>query len=371
MDSFDALYYPNSGCSPLTLAKSILVFDSITFYDHTSIVVGKVATVGHDSHMRQVIEPLKKEGFSVKVLKPLGGPVEHELKTLIDADLTNASYRKAFYKLVQTDPTFLLTKAPNGDYGQYGDADNYRKKILSLTEADIPSSVSDLEGFEPKKGTLPPEVIAGLIMALDSFNLNFSAFTALDENVHLFGDSKGMDLLLKAKFAADNAMQKGDRGISQAVAFALMEQLIPNEAFVGKSITDIARFKNKRHIERERFKERILEITVELQDLSGAKKDAKVKELLYKTLIPQVRNYQNSTAKVWDTFFKESIKAVVYDSDTIAKQVATFLPLSVSAALMSATASIGKAIVPHLVDALADKKDLDRNNPYAYLMRYR
>jgi hypothetical protein len=371
MDSFDALYYPNSVCSPLTLAKSILVFDSLTFYDHTSIIIGKVGTVGHDSPMRQAIEPLKAEGYKIQVLKPLGGPVENELKALINADLTNSEYRKAFHRLVQNDPTFLMTKVPNGNYGKYGDGDSYRKRILSLKESDIPSSISELEDFEAKDGSITPEANAGLIMALDSFNLNFSAFTAIEESVHLFGDSKGMDMLLKAKFAANDAIKAADKGISQAIAFALMEHLIPNKAFYGKAVTDIVRFRNKRHKELERFKERILELTIELQDLSGSAKQAKVKELLYKTLIPEVRSYQNSTAKVWNTFFKESINTVVYDADTIAKEVAALLPLSVAVALLAAAANVGKAVVPNLVNALSEKKDLERNNPYAYLMRYK
>lgn len=364
------LYYPNDGCSPLTLAKSLLVFDELTFYDHTSILIGKLGTVGHQSHMRGYIELLKQEGYSLNVVEPLGGPVENELKTLIDADIQNANYRKSFVRMMRVDPTFLLTKVPNGNYGKYGDGAAYRQRILALKDGDIPASVAELEAFVPTDG-IPPEINAGIMMALDSFNLNFSAYAAIDNDYQLFGDSVGMDLLLKAKFAANDAMRAADKGISQAVAFSLLENIIPNEAFYHKSITDIARFRNEMHKERERFKERVLELTVELQDLSGANKQQKIKEILYKTMVPEVRNFQNLTAKNWDTFFKESTKAVIYDADTITKQVTAVLPLSIPGALLIAAASIGKSVVPHLVDYLANKKELNRINPYAYLTKFK
>jgi hypothetical protein len=370
MKPFRAFYYANDACSPVTLAKSILAFDEITFYDHTSILIGKVGTVGHHSHMRGYIEPFAKEGYKIEVLEPIGGPIEDDLKTLIDADISNQAFREVFYKLMHNDPYFLMTKVHDGNYGKYGDGEAYRKRILELKLEEIPSSVDEIAQWSPTEDSIPPEINIASTMALDAFHLNFAGYASLDRDYQLFGDSVGMDMLLKAKFAGGNKFEDVDKGISQNLAYALIDHVVPVAAFKGKKFTDIIHFRNDTANERQRFKERIMEMTVELKDLSGANKVQKIDELIYKSLLPEVRTFQNSLAKNRDTVFKDSVKSVVLDADTIAKEVATILPLSVSVALLAATAHIGKAIVPNLVDYLATKKDIERRNPYSYLMKF-
>jgi hypothetical protein len=371
MDAFRAIYYPNSDCSPLTLAKAILIFDELTFYDHASINTGNIGTIGHDSHMRHgPVQVLQKEGYSIRVLKPADGPIEDELQKLIDEDLGNDRFRKVFFELIHNDASFLISKVPNGNYGEYGNAEEYRKKILTLTDDQIPRSTKEIKAADVSSG-ITPELTIVLAMIMDSFNLNFSAYTAIDEGIHLFGNSKGMDLLLKAKFESSKDQMLADKGISQNVAFALMEHLVPNGAFYGKSIEDIARFRNETAKLRDKFKERILELTVEFQELGGLAKEKKAKEILYKQLLPEARTFQERSLKNWDNFFKESVQAVAYDSDDIIREVLAVLPLSVTAALVATAARVGKAVVPNLVNYLQEKSEIERTNPYAYLMKLR
>ena len=318
--------------------------------------------------MRSVIDSLKKEGYNLTVFEPIGGPIEDELKLLINADLSNPDFRQTFFRLIHNDPTFILTKVADGNYGKYGDGYAYRKRILSLKDDEIPRTVDELESFVPTD-SMPPEMTIALVMALDSFNLNFSGYVSDQREYQLFGDSKGMDMLIKAKFAGDNKFEAADKGISQAVAFAMLERMIPNSALERKSAIDIVRYRNKMHKERERFKEHVLQITAELQELSGDEKQKRVFEIINKYLVPEARSFQEAADKNWDTLFGESIKAVIYKADDLARQIATVLPLSVTMAMLTAAAGIGKTLVPHIVDYYTKKKQIDRTNPYAYLMK--
>jgi hypothetical protein len=307
----------------------------------------------------------------MKVVKPKGGPVVDELKDLIDADLKNPSFRKTFFQLIQNDPTFLMTKVHDGNYGIYGDGASYRKRILELKDTDVSHSVQEIEEFKAgNDGSLTPEITTALSMAMDSFNLNFSAYMSVEEGLHLLGDSRAMDMMLKAKFSDKKLEVAADKGISESVAFSLMEHTIPNSAFIGKKFEDIVRFRNHTAVQRDRFKERVLELTVDLQDLAGAEKHKKVDELIYKVLVPELRLFQERQAKNWDNFFSESMKSVLHSAKDISTQVAQTLPLSIMAGLVAAAAQMGVTVMPHLIDYLAAKKEVERTNPYAYLMKF-
>jgi hypothetical protein len=370
MQPFKALYYPSDECHPLTLAKSILVFDEVTFYDHTSITVGNMGTVGHHSHMRGFIEPFKREGYTLNVMEPIGGPIENELQTLINVDIQNENFRRAFFKLVQKDTSFLVSKVPNGNYGKYGTADEYRKAILSVEEKDYPSSVEEIATLKPTEDAISPIMNLGLMMIHDSFNMNFSGYTAIDEDLHLFGDSTGMDTLLKTKFTIPGNFQRADRGVTQAVAFSLLDHVIPPSAFMGKKFTDIIHYRNEMHEERDRFKERILQMTVDLQNLAGSSKQQKIQEVLYRSLLPELRSYQRLSSRAWDHLFQESLRAISDDAEKIANDIVTVLPLGIPQAILAAAAHVGKDVLPHLVDFAITKKQLARENPYSYLMRF-
>jgi hypothetical protein len=235
MDIFRVLYFPSSDCSPLTLAKAILIFDEINFFDHPSIAFRNVGTIGHDSRIRKILPELKNEGYSINVIKPGSGPIEGEIEKIIDSDLSNEEFRKIFYRLMHNDPSFILRKVPNGNYGKLGSAEELRKKILSLQDRDIPRSVEEIKRFKPDEYGISPSIHVAISMASDSYQLNFASYIAVDKDLNLFGDSRGMNLLLNSKF---NGIQPGSakKSLTHQVTFTLMERLISDKAFVGKSI---------------------------------------------------------------------------------------------------------------------------------------
>lgn len=370
MDPFKVLYYPNSECHPLTLARSILVFDELLFLDHPSLTFTGVGTVGHDSMMRQIVAPLQREGYQVKVIKPKDGPVEGELQNIINADLANGAFRETFFQLIKNDPSFLMTKVPNGDYGKYGDADNLRRKILSLAPTDVPSSVEEIKRFKVIDG-MTPEIIIALTMAADSYMLNLSTYLAIDQEVHLFGDSRGMDMLLSAKLSEQAEKTSRQDDFSHKLAFTLLEHLIPTESFVGKDILDIARFRNKMTKEREKFKEHILEFTAGLSNLSVEEREFKLHEILHRYLLPEARGYQNKLADNWDKFFKGSSKAVLKDQGQITQVVVSVFSHSLATALLLGALRAGSQVLPHLIEYLKEKESINRKNPYTYLMKFK
>lgn len=369
MNPFKVFYYPNSECSPLVLAKGILVFDEITFFDHPSLTFPKFGTIGHDSFMRSAIPTLEKEGYPMIVVKPGDGPVEGELQKIIDADLANEEFRKTFLQLLRNDPSFLIRRVPEGNYGKQGDAKTYRRAILNVDEVNIPKTVEEIRNYKPSEG-IPPEINIALGMVSDSFNLNFASFVAMQQNLELFGDSRGMDMLLKAKYQSPGGKQGKNSGAAHKMAFTLLERLVPTKAFDGKSIVDIVRFRNKMSNQRDKFKDRIMGLTLELANLKDQEQEQKFEKLLYKEVIPEIKNYENLIEDNWDNFFKESIKSIFSDSDHTYQLVIAALAISYWTALMVGVAKIGKDIVPKLADFLVAKRALERRNPYAYLMKF-
>lgn len=364
-NKFKVLYYPNCECHPLVLAKSILVFDEITFFDHPSLNFNRVGNVGHDSSMRQLQGLLNNEGFNLKVLKPNSGPVEGEIKNIIDVDLSNDNFRRTFLQLVHNDPSFII---PKGNYGKYGTAENLRQLIVNTKDSEIPRSCDEISSFKPKDG-IPPEILIATKMAFDSYQFNLSMYYAINEELQLFGDSKGMDLLLNAKLNTKNNQQKIRDDISHKIAFTLLENIIPNEAFNGKTIVDIVHFRNKMSKERELFKERILEITSKI-DTNVEGKD-NIEKIIFGTIVPEVRNYQNMIADNWDNFFKKGTKVILNNTDQMAELiVATILSQSLITPLLATALKIGKEILPNLIDFLKEKEKINRTNPYLYLMKF-
>ena len=375
MDLFKVFYYPNSECSPLVLAKSMLVFDEIVFFDHPSISLPTFGTIGHPSGMRQTAFHLSQHhGYNIRVVEPAGGPVEGEIQKIIDADLANDDFKETFFKLMRKDPTFLAdtaTRARDHDFGKYGSADNYKKELLKIKPEDIPQTTDELGSFKPTEFPLPPEITIATKIATDSYQLNYAAYAASDDGLQLFGDSVGMDMLLTAKFRSVKADDPGTASIAHKVAFSLLEHIIPNEAFQGKKFTDILDFRNNMHDDREKFKERILELTVEIQGVAGKAQQKQIDEIIFAHLLPEVRDYQNKLAKGWDTFFKESSRAVISDLQNTADLVAKMLPVSLPAALLAGAIEASTKVAPSLIDYLTDKQALNRTNPYAYLMKFK
>jgi hypothetical protein len=369
MEPFHVLYYPNSDCQPLSLAKAILVFDEVTFFDHPSINFAKVGTVGHPSGMRHPAHLLKEEGYQINIIEPKGGPIEGELESIIDADLDNDEYRQIFFRLLRNDQSFLMNKGQNGNYGKYGDGEAYRQGLLGVTDAEVPRTSADIRSFDPVDG-IPPAISIAMSMAADSYKLNFSTYLAAQKGIHLFGDSKGMDMLLNAKLKLAPPGAHGEGGISQQLAFTLLEHLIPNEAFRGKKLIDVVRFRNEMYKDREKFKERVMEFSVEHQNLTGESREQKLKQVLYKQLLPEARDYQYRLAENWDKFFKDGTTAIISESDRLAALVVTVLPFSYPAALLAGAAHVGAKLMPHLVSYLKEKEALNRRNPYNYLMRF-
>ena len=367
MEKFRVLYYPNSDCHPLVLAKAILVFDEVNFFDHPSITFSKAGTVGHNSGIRNIADNINKEGFRLNVCELPSGRVENELSKLIDSDLKNPEFRKVFFQLVRNDPTFLMTKVPNGNYGMYGSAEEYRKRLVELTDDNVPHSVEELNQIDVKDG-ITPELNAAMIMASDSHMLNFSTFLAADKDLDMFGESVGMEKLLCAKVGADSS---SSQAISSRVAYKLLDSFVPNTAFRGKTLVDIVRFRNKVAKDREKFKEHILELTVDIQSSNEKGKKQRTNEIVYQKLLPEARKYQNALADNWDEFFKESSKAVIAGKGQTTQLLLSILPISFSAALLAGAVEIGSQIMPHLIDYLKGKEAIERKNPFSYLMKFR
>jgi hypothetical protein len=371
MDLFKVLYYPNSECSQLTLAKSILVFDEMTFIDHPSVVIENIGTVGHPSMARHYAHILKPEGYKIEVLQLNDGPLSSEIKRIVDGDLSNDNYRRTFFKLIQNDPSFLMSMIPDGNYGDAGTEVEYRKRLLTAKDSDVPRTVAAIESYKPDPRTaLPPEMLIALYMSVDSFKLSLATYIAADENTNLFGDSVGMDMLLTSRLTGDSNSSIEHQSVSHKMAYTLLEKLIPNKSFVGKQLTDIVRFRNSTAKERKKFNEHILEYTIELQNFAGKEQTRKFDEVLYSKLLPEARTYQEAFARSWDKFFKESTSAVISDSKNIAQVAVTMLPVSHSAALLSVSAELGLKLLPSTIQYLKTREMLKRNNPYAYLMKF-
>lgn len=365
MDLFNIIYYPNSQCHPLTLARSILVFDEITFFDHPSLTFQGMGTVGHDSLMRTAVEPLRREGYTIRVVKTPDGPVEGELEKLVDADLENHEFRKVFFTLIRNDPSFLIEMVPPGQYGK-NTAETLRQNILDTHPADVPHRVSEMRNVDFSNG-IPENILIALRMAEDSHLLNMSVFFAINNGLQLFGDSKGMDMLLRSKFSKPS---NGNTSISHLIAFKLIENIIPNEAFRHKKLIDIVRFRNETVRERNKFKERVLEASIALQRLSYNDQKKLIDKIVYKELLPEARNFQNAMADNWDKFFKDSTKSLIKNSHQIVQIVATILPTSLPAALLAGASQIGVSTLPYLIDYLKEKEKIERKNPYSYLMKF-
>jgi hypothetical protein len=370
MDKFKVLYYPNSECNGYVLARATLVFDEITFFDHPSLVFQSMGTVGHDSGMRAIAPALLKEGYKINIVKPTGGVVEGELEKIIDADLTNKNYRDTFMRLVRNDPSFLTDMVHDGNYGKYGTAENLRSILKTIPESQVPHTVDEIRSHKPKDGISPEHLIA-MSMALDSYKFNLASYLSTEKDVQLFGDSVGMDLLLNAKFSGSEKTKNENKSIAHSVAFTLLEHMIPDEAFKGKSIKDTIRFRNEMAKEREKYKERILEITSDIISKNGSLSQKQLEEILYKKLLPEIRGYQNKMADNWEKLFKDSLKSVMSDSHHITQFIITSLVTQSIAAVMLASAlRVGMKVAPHVIDYFAEKSKLNRSNPYIYLMKF-
>ena len=353
----------------LTLARAILVFDEISFLDHPTLSFLRAQTVGHHSEIRHVSEMLQKEGYKIQVLKPNDQSVGGELEKLIDVDLGNHEFRKVFFRLIQADPSFLVYKALHGNLEDRNKVKAAETAILNVQPQEVPHTISEIKNADYSKG-MPPNILIALVMAMDSHQYNLSSQIAIEQNRQLFGDNLGMELLLKAKFNKHSLAMTNVNGISHMIAFKLMESLIKNEAFHGKKITDIARFRNKMAKERERFTEHVLSMTVGLNDLDYVQQSITIDEILYKDLLPEAREYQNKLADNWGNFFKSSSSAVIADSKDLVQIFMTILPVSFPQAFLVAAASLGKSIAPSLIKFWNDKESIDRRNPYVYLMKF-
>src|SRR5690606_6523291 len=165
-------------------------------------------------------------------------------------------------------------------------------------------------------------------------------------------DSPGMASLLDAKLN-DPRIAIGDKsqGLAHQLAFTLLEKLIPNEAFKGKTLVDVVRFRNKTEKEREKFQERILQLATTFESYTFGQDKRRVQQLIDSELLPEAREYQYKLAENWDKFFKESTKSVLGDASQIGQFIGvTIFTQSVEAAMLAGAARVGMKIFPHLID---------------------
>jgi len=377
------LYYSAPECSYETLARSILLFDEIHFFDRPSINLRytesdtQVGTVGRDSSLRRY--DFGKEGMEVHIHKPFSGPLENTVFVdLIKRDMANDKFVTSFMEGFLGDEQFRYLFLPKGKYGGGLDDKEIYERLKCIDFSKYPISLDFFLSGEPEVGDSWSEQRLVKLLLFDlveaSFLHNHALLSCVNNDVFPVTDFAVSADLLRAKcFDAYEGLEKKDAPRNLAKSELLLRlsiALIPDELLRKKRLSKLNEFSHK-YIEDRKAIYALLDEQIEsCGGLQDPREYDRAISSLYETKIePLIRDFNNKTTDLWEQTFKESIKDVVSSAPQISNLLISLVAgLSLEDTLIRALGIGGVMVGKNVMEHVVSKRRIVRNSTLSYLL---
>ena len=368
------LYYPDFAADYSTLVKSIILFDEIHFMDRSSRTFdGQSLTIGSHSPMRQYEERFRAEGVPLYVHEPPSGFVSGELRTAVEADLTDLVFLRRFQEGLQSSLNFRNLQIQPGNYGNGETHETIFQKLVAIkpTENLAPVAILEDKTIRPFDFTTEAGILKTFVekAAFCSERLNFALKVGATESFSPLADMSPYGSLLGAKYSrAIAAASAGGASIFPTdLSLAIVDELIPAERLGQMTIEHAVKIRKETESERAAFLDHVLTLQARLGALpAGSDYAATIDKIITTEIRPAAREYRNKLDSIWEKLLGNiAAGAVAWAGSSAMVQLLGDLSLE---KILLAGASASSFVAAKGIEAILAERATTRDCALAFLL---
>jgi len=368
------LYYPDFGADYSTLVKSIILFDEIHFMDRSSRTFdGQSLTIGSHSPMRQYEKSFRNEGVPIYVHEPPSGFVTGELRSAVEADLTDLGFLRRFQEGLQSSRRFRDSQIQPGNYGNGETHETIFEKLaaIKLHESLAPVAILEDRNIRPFTFTTEAGILKTFVekAAFCSERLNFALKVGATESFSPLADMPPYGNMLSAKY--NRAIASASSGSGEIfptdLSLAIVDELVPAERLEQIKIEHAIKIRKETEAERTAFLDHVLTLQARLGALpAGSDYAATINKIITTEIRPAVAEYRRKLDTIWEKLLGDVVKGAVTWAGSSA--LIQFLGDLSWEKILLAGASATSFVAVQTVDAILTERAATRDCALAFLV---
>jgi hypothetical protein len=371
-------YYPSFWPDPMTLVKSILLFDEIHFMDRPSFMFGQLGvefgTVGCASPMRQFEKAFRDGGVPIYVHDAPGGPVHGKFLERIKADITDKEFLIRFQRGLIESPRFRDLIVQPGNYGDGRDQSDIVKLLVEVPVDMLTDPLAALadKGIKPFDTSTPDARAKLFVMDATtcSTTLNFGLHVSSREGFTPLADANPFQSLLATKYsrAIDVLGRSGTRNVRATdLSFSLFDELLPTEQIENLDMEQVVQYRRESSRDREAFLEHLYELEAKLGAISTeVDYHDEIRRVIDSEVRPAIRTFRNALDSTREKLYGRILKSAAGFAVT-SDAVRIFGDLSWPH-LLGLAGLAGGGLLAASVDALLENRAARRECSISYLL---
>lgn len=374
-DKVRALYYPDFWVSFPTLIECILLFDEIHFMDRPSLTFdGRQLTIGMASPIRQYEQSFRDQGVPIYVHNPPSGLVSDELREVVEADLSDATFAGSFQEGLRTSQHF---RDLNIQPGNYSAVETHETVFQRLAAIDLRDSTSLLDvhkrldirpyDFSHPEGSLKTFVS---LAAFCSAKMNFALQVGSTEAFSPLADMAPYGALLSAKYKrAVTFAAIGGRAITATdLSLAILDELVPSHVLASITIDDAIKYRKESELARDGFWEHLLALQAKLGDVPmGGDYVATIDKIIATEVRPAATVFRNKLNAIYEKFLGQITGAAVLAAGSPAV-IQIFGDVTLEKLLLFGVVPTAAIVAKDAIDALIALRSAGRDCAFSYLL---
>jgi hypothetical protein len=361
------LFSGDSGCTPSTLKRLMIIAEEIGFMDRPSISLPGFTTIGHASPLRAFEQALRHTEVKLSVYQPPSGPIGPLYKRYLEADLNNHDFRNVFLSGLRDSPEFARKFIQlEADYGQGTGKDLLAALLSDRTLGTVELPGTGLEGrpsqFQDAAGRR-----AALRVLLAEASFHVTNAMVVSENI---GSLPVTDDPLIAKLmclrASANAYVGGTSQMAPWLGLEIAAAVIPDRALEKLKYTDILDYRSSTKDAYRAWFTELNNIASEIDSMPPTELARALPKIKATRLTPKVVEYTSEMKSVADKLYGDLLKAFVR-YPVPALSLAYCFDFSLSQAITAFAAALTPAI-PAVIDYVQARRNTTRRHGVAYLI---
>jgi len=360
------LYSGASFCDKPVLKRLLVVGEEIYFMDRPSVTFKKWGTIGHDSFARRI----DSSGSAVVIgaIAPPSGPAERLYSPYIEADIKNFEFAKIVLegfcfsddfasKFIQFDANYGSSKGKEIVQALRSD-----KELLGGSfdlEIDGPN-MFDISSAETRRGTFK------IILIEASINVTSTVIVAEESGTIPVSEDPYIARLIGLR-VSDSAYVGGTSRVAPYIGLDIAKAVIPDQVLARLSIQEILKYREKAKDAYTAWNTEINRAAASIGCLRGNTVQDEIARVIATDLTPKVIEYRNEMRSIRDDLFSDFVKKVaIWEVPSLSLAYLANLGF---AGVLTLFASALTPAIPDVVDYFKDKRNLERRNAMAFLIK--
>jgi len=360
------LYSGSSFCNEQVLKRLLVVADEIGFMDRPSVTFKNWGTIGHDSFARRI----DSSGSPVKIsaFKPPSGPAKFLYAPYIEADINNSEFASIVLEGFRSSDDFA-SKYIQFE-ANYGTAKG--KEIVKALRADtdLLSGSFDLEIEGPHMFDVSTpdrrRLTFKTVLIEASINVTSTLVIAEETGTIPISEDPYITKLLSLR-TTDSTYIGGISRMAPFIGLDIAKAVIPDEMLKHLSVPRILEYRKKSKDAYVGWSTEIDRVAAKISTSNIGNLNDEIARIIASELKPKIIAFKNEMCSIRDDLFADLIKKIItWEMPSLSLAYLASIGFAGSLALF---ASALAPAIPVVADYYKKKKDIERRNAMAYLIK--